>query len=237
MKKKKVANSGKGLNTHISVVIDRSGSMGGIRADTIGGFNTFLKEQKEVKVPTTITYAQFDYDYNVVHRNLDIQEMPELNEKTYCPRGSTALLDAIGRSINETKQSILEGIISPDQVIFVIITDGEENTSREFSNDQIKKMIDAQTEKKWDFVYLGANQDSFAVGGGLGMARGSTMNYMADSEGVRALYGGASVAMASTRMAHVAGETQGAFFSQTDGSDEKKPLKDGGKKLYNGEAQ
>jgi hypothetical protein len=153
--------------THISVILDRTGSMETIRDDTIRGFNTFLKEQNSQPGQATLTLVQFDSQdpYEVIHRFKPIGEVPELTRETYVPRASTPLLDAIGRGINDLDKSIseLKEEDRPSKVVFVVLTDGQENSSREFSKDQIEKMVKEKTEKNdWQFVFLSA--DLAAIG-------------------------------------------------------------------------
>ena len=164
--------------TEIVVVLDRSGSMGSIAKSTVEGFNTFLNEQKNADGEAFMTLIQFDDRYEVNYKSMPIAEVAELIEKeTYITRGSTALYDAIGKTINELQ--------TDRDVIFVIITDGYENASREFKGEAIKKMIETlETENKWKFVYLGANQDAIAMGGNIGIKAGSSMTWAATEGGV-----------------------------------------------------
>lgn len=127
------------IRTEIVVVLDRSGSMACIANDTTGGFNAFVKEQREAPGEAFLTLAQFDNQYDIVHKQVPIEEVPDLS---FHPRGGTALLDAIGRTINETKTRLASQRPGADAVVFVVITDGEENSSREFKKDQIKSMIE-----------------------------------------------------------------------------------------------
>ena len=167
--------------THISVLLDRSGSMGVVKDETITGFNYFLKEQKDAGDNATFTLVQFDSEStDVVHEARQIREVPDLNQDTYLPRGSTPLLDALGQTIISTGKT-LAGIPEsnrPDKVVFVVITDGEENASHQFTKARVKEMIDHQTGKyNWKFIFLGANQDAFAEAGSVGIARAMAANY------------------------------------------------------------
>jgi len=170
--------------TAIAVVLDRSGSMNAIRDDTIGGFNTFLAQQKEAEGDAVFTLAQFDNEYEVVHDFVDINDVPELDAKTFVPRGGTALLDGIGRTITELGAK-LDNMVEedkPSSVVVVVLTDGEENQSREYTRDQIFEMITEQTEKySWEFIFLGAGQDAIAVGQSYGFAASKAASYSIDS--------------------------------------------------------
>lgn len=164
--------------TEIIVVLDKSGSMNPIKFDTIGGFNEFLKEQQGVEGKANLTLVQFDTSYEFTYRGVDIQEAKELSDNTYRPGGMTALLDAVGRGIIETENRITDMKKKPDQVIFMIITDGYENSSLEFTREQIAKLVkDKQDVEKWDFLFVGAGIDSFGEAGSLGMKTNSTANY------------------------------------------------------------
>jgi hypothetical protein len=170
----------------INVVLDRSGSMSCIAADTIGGFNEFLKTQQEADGEAFITLAQFDDIYEVVYSGKNIKEAPMLSSLTFKPRGSTALLDAIGKTINTTGERLanLNEDQRPEKIIFVILTDGGENASREFTNTQINDMIKHQTDVySWDFIFIGANQDAIQVGATMGFNMGNSMTYAANSVG------------------------------------------------------
>jgi len=161
------------MKTDISILLDRSGSMATIAGDTIGGFNTWLKSQKAEPGSATLSLAQFDsegFDYTC--RNTDIQMVADLSYATFSPRGSTPLLDSMARLINETGARLREMSPSarPDKVIMVIITDGEENASREKTYQQVCDMVNHQRDKYgWEFIYLGANQDAIKVGQSIGV--------------------------------------------------------------------
>jgi Mg-chelatase subunit ChlD len=167
--------------THIVVLLDRSGSMGSVKDETISGFNYFLKEQKATGDNASFTLVQFDSEStDVVHEARPLRDVPDLNGDTYEPRGSTPLLDALGETINSTGRTLaaMPEPNRPDKVVFVVITDGEENASHKFKKSQVKEMIDHQTAKyNWQFVYLGANQDAFAEAGAIGIARANAANY------------------------------------------------------------
>ena len=148
-------------------LLDCSGSMESCWDDTIGGYNALVKEQAEFG--GTMTLVQFDHEYNVTYENKPIGEVEPLTRETYKPRGSTALLDAIGQTIKECKTAMLPTII--------ILTDGLENASKKYTKAHIKDLIEQKTKDGWTFAYLGANQDAFAEAGSLGIAPGCTMNY------------------------------------------------------------
>lgn len=164
----------------IVFLLDRSGSMSNAVGDTIGGFNNFIKENKTNKYETNVTTILFDNHYEVLHDRVNIKDVKELTDKDYYVRGSTALLDAIGKTINDIDQK------DTDKVLFVITTDGYENASREFNNKTIRDLI--KKHDKWEFVYLGADIDSYAAGGELGIKRDNIANYKKDSKGVNLMF-------------------------------------------------
>ena len=163
--------------TDITLVIDRSGSMDEIRSDAEGGVNAFIREQAQQPGEALLTLVQFDDQYEFIHRGIPIKDVPPY---ALVPRSGTALLDAVGRAINETGERIAKMPESdrPSLVVFVIVTDGQENASHEFTKAQIKAMIDRQqTKYSWQFTFLGADQDAFAEAGGMGIAAGGTANF------------------------------------------------------------
>jgi Mg-chelatase subunit ChlD len=167
--------------THIAVLLDRSGSMGAVRDETITGFNFFLKGQKAAGDNATFTLVQFDSEStDVVHEAREVHEVPDLNLDTFQPRGATPLLDALGQTILSTGKALaaIPETNRPDKVVFVVITDGQENASHSFTKSRIKEMIDHQTGKyNWQFIYLGANQDSFDEAGAVGIPMATTADY------------------------------------------------------------
>lgn len=192
---------GSSYYTHISVVLDRSGSMQSIIDDTIGGFNKFLTDQKGVDGKATITLVQFDDQYEVLKNMEPLENVSNLTSETYVPRGSTALLDAIARTINRVEQKILELENKPDKVIFVIITDGQENASREFNKNNVFEMIRrCEQENKWQFVFMGANQDAITEAGSLGIRSSNSLTYGANSGGVQSAFRSLSTNMTSYRV-------------------------------------
>lgn len=186
----------------IVCVIDRSGSMKKIRTDAIGGFNTFVEEQRKVPGEASLTYTQFDTEYEIVYSNKSLNEVPVLTEETFVPRGFTALLDAIGRTINEVGERLAktEEKDHPEKVIFTILTDGKENASSEFSREQIFEMITHQKENySWEFIFLGANQDAIRAGVSLGVSKKDSFNFDATKKGIRVGYGAMGQTVTSYR--------------------------------------
>lgn len=186
------------MKTEIIAITDRSGSMGSLRGDVIGGFNQFLSDQAAVPGAARMTYTQFDDIYEVLYQAVPIQEAPPLTPAMYVPRGSTALLDAIGRTLNVQGKRIHSEKWA-DQVIVCIITDGQENASREFTFDQIKDMIKHAEGHGWKFVFLAANQDAFAAAASYGISGQYTRAFGATSKGVAQAYADTSAMTTALR--------------------------------------
>ena len=177
--------------THIAVVLDRSGSMGAIREETIDGFNEFLNDQKGAESIATLTLTQFDTEFQLVHSFKHINQVPVLNHKTYIPRGCTALYDAIGLTINSCGEQLAEMVEDerPEKVIFVILTDGEENSSCKFSYEEIQQMIEHQKRKyNWEFIFMGANMDAIEMASQFGIGADRAVNFHSDKKGTQLNY-------------------------------------------------
>jgi len=162
--------------------------MQAIKADAIGGFNSFLDEQLKVPGSASVTVVLFDNEYEVPVKNVDLKKVEHLNEHTFVPRGGTALLDAIGKTINEVGERLAKTNESekPEKVLVCILTDGEENSSHEFDKCKIKNMIEhQQLIYNWGFVFLGANQDSFAQASSLGIEKNMVANFEPTPVGTR----------------------------------------------------
>jgi hypothetical protein len=175
--------------TEIVFILDRSGSMGGFENDTIGGFNGFVKKQAE-SGQTSLTTVLFNDQYEILHNGIDARDVT-LTEREYFTRGNTALLDAVGKTINDVGRRLSETPEDsrPGKVIFVITTDGLENASREFSYDQVRKMITHQSEKySWEFIFLGANIDVAKEGSKLGIKADRSFGWTASSAGINEMY-------------------------------------------------
>ncbi len=173
----------------IAFVLDRSGSMNICRDAAIEGFNRFLKEQQQVEGLAKLTLVLFDDEYLVPVNALPVAEVVPLDEETYVPRGSTALLDAIGRTIKElgTRLAALPESDRPAQVIVAILTDGEENSSHNYTWHQLAAAIKRQTEEyRWTFLFLGANQDAIATAAQMNIAAANAASYVQDGPGLRA---------------------------------------------------
>jgi uncharacterized protein YegL len=172
-------------------ILDKSGSMGGLEKDTIGGYNTMLEKQKAVEGDCLITTVLFDNNYELLHDRIDIKAVSLITEREYQVGGSTALLDAIGRTIHKigNAQKHTADEYQAEKVMFVIITDGEENASREYSSDKVKIQIEHQKSKYgWEFIFLGANIDAVETAARFGIDRSRAQNYHADSEGSQVVY-------------------------------------------------
>lgn len=188
--------------TELAFILDKSGSMAGLKADTIGGYNSMLGKQKAIEGECRITTVLFDNNYALLHDRIDIRAVSPITEKEYQVGGTTALLDAIGRTIhkigNAQKHTADED--RAEKVMVVIITDGEENASREYSAERIKKLIEHQkTRYGWEFIFLGANIDAVDTAGRFGISPDRAQNYHADQEGIELNFRVMSEAVASFR--------------------------------------
>lgn len=184
----------KGL-TELVFIIDRSGSMNGLEDDTIGGFNSMLRQQQAVDGSATVTTVLFDDQYELLHDRVDIQKVEPMTRKTYIPRGSTALLDAIGKTIHNIRKAQKEAKEEDraEKVIFFIITDGQENASKHYTASMIQERIRHQEKKHgWEFIFFGANMDAIAEAAKIGIAADRAKNYCANSAGTALVYGSMS---------------------------------------------
>lgn len=177
--------------TEMVFILDRSGSMQSLTSDTIGGFNSMIESQKKENGEAFVTTVLFDDQYELLHDHVDIQKVEPITNKEYYARGCTALLDAIGKTINSIG-SRLSGTPEderPDKVIFVITTDGFENASREFNKSTIKEMIEHQQNKySWTFIFLGANMDAVGEAASLGINASHSHTYTASAQGTSSVY-------------------------------------------------
>ena len=177
--------------TELVMILDRSGSMNGLESDTIGGYNSMLKRQTETEGEVLVSTVLFDDESIVLYDRVPLPEVPQMTEKEYYVRGCTALLDAVGGAIyhigNVHKYAREED--RPEKTIFVIITDGMENASREYSYDRVKKMVERQKEKYgWEFIFLGANIDAIETAGRFGITADRAANYNSDHIGTTLNY-------------------------------------------------
>lgn len=179
-------------STELVFILDKSGSMSGLEQDTLGGFNSMLEKQQQIDEPCRITTLLFDHSVQIVHDRVDIQQIEPMTAEQYQAGGYTALLDALGMAINRISGiSGISGIQEntpqaqrTDKVMLVIITDGEENSSREYQLAQIRSMIEQQQQHfNWEFIFLGANIDAIATAESFGINAENASNYIADSAG------------------------------------------------------
>lgn len=172
-------------------LIDRSGSMYGSEKDTMGGFNSFIEKERAKEFNTKVTTILFDHEYEVLYKRKDINRVCELTDKEYFVRGSTALLDAVGKTITTLDKEI------DNKVLFVIMTDGMENSSVEFSKSQIKSMINNHT---WEFLFIGADIDSYSEARSIGIDASRTAHYRKSRQGVGHLFDSVEHASDSLRV-------------------------------------
>ncbi len=177
--------------TELVMILDRSGSMGGLESDTIGGYNSMLKKQRDTEGEVLVSTVLFDDRSEVLYDRVPLSEMPQMTEKEYWVRGCTALLDAVGGAIrhiaNVHKYAREED--RPEKTIFVITTDGMENASREYSYDRVKQMVEKQKEKYgWEFIFLGANIDAIETAGRFGIGADRAANFHSDHAGTALNY-------------------------------------------------
>lgn len=170
--------------TELVFVLDKSGSMSSMSAESIGGFNAFLEAQKKLPGEAKLTLVLFDHEYSVIYSGKDIREVKPLDDKIYSPRGTTALLDAVGRTVDDVGKRLHDTVEQerPSKVLVTILTDGLENASKDYTKKKLSEMISHQREKySWEFIFLAANQDAFAEGTNLGISGHLSMNYCCSS--------------------------------------------------------
>ena len=176
--------------TELVFILDRSGSMNGLESDTIGGFNGMLEKQKAENENVSVTTVLFDDRVDIIHDRFPISIVRPLTEKDYYVRGCTALLDAVGESIHkiENVEEHLPEDYKAEKIIFVITTDGHENSSKMYSYTQIRKMIESKKAVGWEFLFLGANIDAVGEAEKIGISRNRAVTYENDSKGVALNY-------------------------------------------------
>ena len=205
----------KGL-TEIVFILDRSGSMSGLENDTIGGFNSMISKQKDEEGEALISTVLFDNETEVIHDRLPLDKIAPLTGKEYYVRGSTALLDAIGEAIHHIssihKYAREEDV--PEKTLFIITTDGMENSSRKYSYDKVKKMVEKKKAKNsWEFIFLGANIDAVSVANKFGVDKSRAVTYECDSAGTALNYKVMNKMVACARACGSAKEMAAAFDS------------------------
>ncbi len=194
--------------TELAFILDKSGSMLGLEKDTIGGFNSLLKKQKAEEGVARVTTVLFDHRYTLLHDRLPLKEVKPLTHKEYEPEGTTALLDAVGRTIDSLLEHLMG--ISKDEypsVMVVITPDGEENASKDYSLERIRKRIEFCKESEgWEFIFLGANVDAFAAASNIGIGKSRTASYHADSVGVSVNFEVLNTTMSKMRKGEIVSE-------------------------------
>lgn len=177
--------------TEMVFILDRSGSMGGLEKDTIGGFNSLIEKQKKQDGKCFVSTILFDHETEVVHDRVSLDEIEPMTEEQYYVRGCTALVDALGGAIHHIKNihKYARPEDVPEHTMFVIITDGMENASKRYSSDKVKKMIEHEKEKYgWEFLFIGANIDAVETAKHYGIGADRAVNYHADEQGTSIVY-------------------------------------------------
>ena len=187
--------------TEIVFILDRSGSMSGLEADTIGGFNSMIEKQRKEEGEALVSTVLFDGVSEVLHDRVPLDKIEKMTDKDYFVRGCTALLDAIGGAVhhisNVHKYAREEDV--PEHTLFIITTDGMENASREYSSDKVKKLIEEKKEKGWEFIFLGANIDAIETAKHFGIAEDRAVNYCCDAAGTALNFSVMSEAISTVR--------------------------------------
>lgn len=206
-------------STHIVAILDKSGSMKSVWEDTIGGYNTFLEEQKKVPGKKTITLVQFSSGCETTYSDIPLEHVANLTKETYCPSGWTALNDSIAKTINNVgyKMAGLPENERPSKIIVLIMTDGQENWSKEFSGQlglkRVGEMVKHQQEKySWSFVFVGSNIDSFSTASGYGIHSTHAINYVSTPAGTYNAFKSMSRGVAASILSADNGTSMESFF-------------------------
>lgn len=208
--------------TDITIILDRSGSMASVKDDTIGGFNNFLSEQQKIEGEAVLSLVQFDDQYETVYLDKDINSAAKLTDATFQPRGMTALFDAVGRTINSVGQRLaaLSEAERPDKILLVIMTDGFENSSREFNAAKVGEMIKHQRDVyNWQFMFIGANQDAVLSAEAINIPAAAALTYAANEQGTRAAYSMMAKKVGNYRMSN---NVQSLEIEESDREEQRK---------------
>jgi uncharacterized protein YegL len=212
----------KANSTAIAIIVDESGSMSNVTSDTIGGINTFLAEQKKTPGEATLTLVKFNDTHTTVLDYVDLQTVKELTTEDYRPSGNTALYDAIGVAATTLGKrfSDMPEDQRPSSVVVAILTDGQENSSRQFQQHQVAALIKQQTEVySWSFLFLAANQDAVLAAGKLNINAGSSMTYASSKVGTRSAFTSMSNSVARGRQLRASGNSAGSDTYQFTDAD------------------
>lgn len=187
--------------TEIVFILDRSGSMAGLEADTIGGFNSLIEKQRAEPGEALVSTVLFDNDSEVIHDRIPLEKLPPMTRKDYFVRGCTALLDAVGGAIHHigNVHRYIREEDRPEKTLFVITTDGMENASRRYTYEKVKAMIREKTGLGWEFLFLGANIDAAREAARFGIHEDHAVDYLADSIGTAVVYDTVSDAIGQAR--------------------------------------
>ncbi len=187
--------------TELVFILDRSGSMGGLKSDTIGGFNSLIEKQRRQEGKCFVTTVLFDDRIETLHDRIELDKVEKMTDRDYTVRGCTALIDAIGSTIShisDVHKYIREEDV-PEHTMFVITTDGLENASHRYSSDEVKKMIEQKKELGWEFLFIGANIDAVETAKHFGIDEDRAVDYRADSQGTAVVYDSVSDAVCAMR--------------------------------------
>lgn len=189
--------------TELVFILDRSGSMSGLESDTIGGFNSLIEKQKKVEGKCYVTTVLFDHECEIIHDRVELSDIRPMTDRDYSVRGCTALLDALGSMIRHIVQihryARPEDV--PEHTTFVIMTDGMENASKNYSSDEVKRRIEHEKEKYgWEFLFLAANIDAVETARHIGINKDRAVNYHADSIGTRIAFDAVADTVCEARM-------------------------------------
>jgi uncharacterized protein YegL len=208
----------------LGIVLDRSGSMDECKAEAIGGFNRVIEDQKKTAGATLVTVVQFDDLYEVLYDGVLVEQVKPLDSTTFVPRGWTALLDAMGKTINTIGEKLakMPDDERPAKVIIVTVTDGVENASKEFSHEQVKKMIEHQKEKYgWEFVFVGSEPRAVEYAHlVLGFAKSATVHYASGSAGTSSMFDSLSRGLSHAKSSVVRGSYTGYKHGGDDSDDD-----------------
>ena len=190
----------KGL-TELVFILDKSGSMSGLESDTIGGFNGMIEKQKLDEGEALVTTVLFSSQSTILHDRLPLEKIPPMTRSDYCVSGCTALLDAIGDTVEHigTIQRYARKEDVPEHTVFIITTDGMENASHRYSSEKIKELISAKKSLGWDFIFLGANIDSVETAAHFGIEKDSAVNYICDPLGTKTVFKSVARAVSAVR--------------------------------------